>query len=238
MAKSQWSVENFLAQVSNGGLAKPNRFEVSIAVPRCMSDAALGQKVSMYCDQAVLPYTRILTSRQQIFGPPSFHPVGVEYNGEGISLQFYLDREMNVKRFFDRWVDGIVNRTTHTTNYQRNYLTPITISQLDESDTITYQVQLIDAFPVTVQALQLDSSGSNQVHRLSVNFNFRRWVENAVERSAPGSTATKSAGPDGRGIYITPPNNIAPDFRGGNYGQQTGPSGGYSTVRDVYNLVN
>ena len=226
MAKSQWSVENFLAQVSNSGLAKPNRFEVSIAVPKSMSDASMGQKVSMYCDQAILPYTRILTARQQIFGPPSFHPVGVEYNGEGISLQFYLDREMNIKRFFDRWVDSIVDRTTHTTNYQDRYLTPITISQLDEADSITYQVELIDAFPVSVQALQLDHNGSNQVHRLSVNFNFRSWVEKAIDGTGR-NTATKSAGPDGRGIYISPPNNIAPDFRGG----------GYSAVRDVYNLV-
>jgi hypothetical protein len=239
MAKSQWSVESFLAQVSNSGLAKPNRFEVSIAVPSSLSNASLGQKVSMYCDQAVLPYTRILVSQQRIFGPPSFHPVGVEYNGEGISLQFYVDREMNVKRFFDRWADTIVDRTTHTTNYQQNYLTPITISQLDESDTIVYQVQLIDAFPVSIGALQLDHSGQNQVHRLNVNFNFRRWIEKAVDRSASGIIATKSAGPDAnnRGIFITQPNNIAPNFR--NYGQQTNPNDGkFSNVRDPYNLVN
>lgn len=184
MAASKWNIGNFLAEVASGGLAKPCRFETTINIPPCVKNSVVGQTVSMYCEQAMLPYTRIMTSRQQIFGPPSLHPIGVEYNGESISFQFYVDRDMNVKRFFDAWVDGIIDRKTFTAFYQTNYLTEIVISQLDEQDSVTYQVKLIDAFPTAVQGLQLDSGSANQVHRLSVTFAFRKWEEIAIAPDA------------------------------------------------------
>ena len=236
MANSNWNVTNFLAQVSAKGLAKPNRFEVTINTPACLRSNTAGQQVSMMCDQALLPYTRVLTSRQQIFGPPSFHPVGVDYNGEGISLQFYVDREMMVKKFFDGWVDGIIDRTTFTASYQENYLTTILISQLDEADLITYQVKLIDAFPVTVQALTLDASAVNQPHRLSVNFNFRKWIEVSPPNGGLGKPDASKTVPE-QNLRIRNGSveyNMAPNFstKGGEY---VPLNGGYTS--DQYFIV-
>lgn len=195
MAVSNWNISRFLSEVSAKGLSKPNRFEIQIDIPLGLRFGNnVGEKVNLMCDQAVFPYSRILTSRQQIFGPPTFHPVGVDYNGEGISLQFYVDREMTVKRFFDIWLDSIVSRTSHTANYRANYQTNIYISQLDESDHVMYKVKVLEAFPVSVQALTLDAGASNQVHKLSVNFNFRKWEETSVGFDAPPEdTASKPA---------------------------------------------
>lgn len=221
MAASKWNVSNFLAEVSTKGLAKPCRFEVTINMPKCLSGNAAGQQVSMMCDQAILPYSRVLTSRQQIFGPPSFHPVGVDYNGEGVSLQFYVDRDMNVKRFFDAWTDGIIDRKSFTAFYQENYLTTILVSQLDEADNITYQIKLIDAFPVGVQALMLDAQAINQVHRLSVNFNYRKWEE--VQIGADSKPEFTKTSPQ-QNLTIRNGSveyNIGPNFSGGGYAQNS-----------------
>lgn len=232
MAKSNWNIGNFLAQVSSKGLAKPNRFAVDIDIPVCVRGNIIGKQVSMFCDQALLPYSRVITSRQQLFGPPSLHPVGVDYNGEGISLLFYVDREMNVKRFFDAWMDGIIDRTTYTAKYQytnglSNYLTSIYINQLDENDSVMYQAKLIDAYPVSVQALQLDNSAAGQVHKLSVNFVFRKWIERQVIGEIP--TQTTKTTPAGN-IGVVNGNidySIGPIFnRGGWAGDQVEPSGG------------
>lgn len=221
MAKAQWSIDNFLSEVNGRGLAKPARFEVIIDVPPCMVNtdlAPMAKTVSMYCDQASLPYSRVITSRQQIYGPPSLHPVGIEYNGENISMQFYVDREMRVKRFFDTWIDGIIDRTEHSTNYQRNYLTSITINQLDEADNVNYAVKLIDAFPTAVQALQLDNNAVNQVHRLNVSFAFRKWTE-VTNFSQPAPETTKANGPaaaqNGVRIFNNYRLGVGPNFSGG-----------------------
>jgi hypothetical protein len=223
MANSQWKIDNFISEVSNSGLAKPSRFEVNINVPICMTDNNIGQKVSMFCDQASFPPQRIITSRQQLFGPPSQHPVGVDYGGDGITLQFFVDREMKVKRFFDKWLQGIISPTDYTARYQRNYLTQISVTQLDESDTETYKVSVIDAFPISMQALTLDAGNVNTVHKLLVTFNYRRWIEEIIIPSPALAEPTLSKPVST--IYDTN-TNIGPDFRGGYYGEATYEGGG------------
>lgn len=188
MAKSTWSLENFLSQVGSRGLAKPNRFEVSITTPPCVQDIETARTVSMFCDQAYLPMYRILTSRQQLFGTPSFHPVGLDVGGENASMQFYVDREMKVKRYFDSWVQGIIDPVTFTAKYRENYVTDILISQLDEQDDVMYCVKLIDAWPMNVNALTLDQTAANTVHKLTVSFVYKRWEVIELPASAPESS--------------------------------------------------
>lgn len=233
MAKAQWSVNNFLSEVSSRGLAKPARFEVVIDVPPCIvgtNVAPMAKTVGMFCDQASLPYTRVITSRQQIYGPPSIHPVGVEYNGENLSLQFYVDREMRVKRFFDLWVDGIIDRTEHSASYQSNYLTNILVRQLDEADNINYAVKLWDIYPTAVQALQLDNTAANQTHKLTVSFAFRKWTEVTVF-DQPAPEITKSTPRPNLQIRNgSVEYNIAPNFRtGAGAGYDVSGVGGYDT---------
>lgn len=191
---SNFSIDNFRSEVLAGGLSKPNRFEVIITAPPCCNALLANNKfkmaspglVSLFCTQASLPQTRILTSRQQIFGPPSYHPQGAEYGGDSLSLQFYLDTQMSVKTFFDTWMDGIVNRNTGEVYFANNYMCQgLTITQLDEEDDPTYRIKFDDVFPTAVTPLQLDHGMSNQVHKLNVTFNYRRWHRIEVEAKQP-----------------------------------------------------
>jgi hypothetical protein len=191
---AQFKLNDFISQVKSG-VAKPCRFEVSISNPRCINNPAWGKTVSLMCDQAMLPMTRLITSRQQIFGPPSFHPVGVDYGGDNLGMQFLVDREMNVKNYFDSWVDGIVNHTNYTTAYQARYLTSMEIRQLDEADNVVYAVKLEDIFPVVVNPLQLDSGLANSVHKLNVTFNYRRWYRIGIgPQTVPANTKNNILG--------------------------------------------
>lgn len=183
--RAQNTITNFLAAVKTSGLSKPNRFEVIIDNPICLLQSNFGREVGMFADNAFLPQTRILTSRQQLFGPPEFFPVGVDYGGDNMGINFIVDREMKVKSYFDTWVDGVVNRTPsnqawHTTKYRDNYVTTMTINQLDESDRVTYSVTCYELFPVSVNPLILDNNLANTVHKLNVTFSYRRWKSNVI----------------------------------------------------------
>lgn len=191
MAKSVNNISNFLAEVSQRGLAKPNRFEVIIDKPPCITNNVASRITSMFVDQAHLPMIQILTTTQRLYGTPSFHPNGVDHGGGSFGMTFNVDRLMNVKTYFDQWVDGIIDRNTYHANYQSNYLTNMTVKQLDENDSVTYQVRILDVFPVAVNMLTLDHSLSNTVHKLSVNFNYRRW-EYLQLTPDPVSEITKS----------------------------------------------
>jgi len=223
---STFKLENFIAEVQSRGLAKPNRFEVIITPPPCVgnntvlqtnpggspgsirtpnADGNIARLVSLMAENTQLPQTRINTSRQQIFGPPSFHPQNAEYGGDNLSISFHLDREMTVKRFFDVWVDGIVNRASGVVAYQAEYMCQnLLINQLDEQDNIMYQARFTDVFPVSVNPVQLDSGLSNQVSKLNVTFNYRRWFW------YEGTTAPAAT----QAFPVTPP---PPATRSGNF---------------------
>lgn len=189
MAQSKFNISNFQATVLANGLAKPNRFEVTLTQPPCIQVSALkefGSQLSLYCEQAQLPMTRIITSRQFIFGAPSFHPIGADYGGDNFTLVFLVDRDMRVKQYFDTWVDGIVNRSSGITYYADNYTSHgMTIAQLDEQDKETYKIKFSDVFPISVNPLQLDYGQNNVVHKLSVSFCYRRWDSLATPATPP-----------------------------------------------------
>jgi hypothetical protein len=191
MATSTFKIDEFRTQILTKGVMKPNRFEVIINPPSCVGGASLqttnsgqnnagnpslGRLVSLMADAAQLPQTRINVSSQRIFGPPTFHAQNADYGGDNISLTFYVDRDMLVKRFFDTWVDGIVDRTKGTVSYLAEYATTMSINQLDETDTITYTAKFEDLFPISVAPIQLDQNSMNQAGKLTVTFCYRRWT--------------------------------------------------------------
>jgi hypothetical protein len=102
---------------------------------------------------------------------------GAEYGGEGVSLTFHVDRDMNVKKFFDEWTAVVVDPDTGLVNYQENYISTINLRQLNEQENVTYELELFEAFPRSVNLLELNNSAQNQTHRLNVLFAYRYWKD-------------------------------------------------------------
>jgi hypothetical protein len=126
---------------------------------------------------ASLPPVNISTKSFKIFGPTYQRPFGAEYGGEGISLTFHVDRDMKVKKFFDEWTAKVVDPDSGLVGYQEEYTTTIRLRQLDEQDTVTYGIELTEAFPRSVNLLELNNSAQNQTHRLNVLFAYRYWKD-------------------------------------------------------------
>lgn len=227
---AKFNLGDFMGEVLARGMAKPNRYEVVILPPPCTlnynTDLSLSQnstsgayttqknlgtrvpaRVSVFCEQAQLPPTRIITSQQRIFGPPSFHPQAADYGGDSFSLTFALDKWYTVKEFFDIWIDGVVSREDNTAYYQSNYLTTMTVSQLDEEDRTHYTASFEDVFPIAVNPIQLGADMNNQVSKLVVTFCYRRWrsvsmtvapTDENVANGAPVNPNRSTGG--GRGV--------------------------------------
>jgi hypothetical protein len=183
MSKSSFNLSLFLSAIREDSLARVNRFEVMIPSPRGMSDLnrSYADFTSLYCEMASLPPVNISTKSFKIFGPTYQRPFGAEYGGEGISLTFHVDRDMNVKKFFDDWTSVVVDPDSGLVNYQENYTSTITLKQLDEQDNITYELELYEAFPRSSNLLELNNSAQNQTHRLNVLFAYRYWKDTGRE---------------------------------------------------------
>lgn len=188
---AMFSLEEFKTQVLTAGLARTNRFEVFIPPPAGLTTfREIGtpdgldyeqivpgtRMLSLMCEQASLPLLNINTKSYRVYGVPEPRPVTSEYGGEGIPLTFHIDREMKVKKFFDQWMQTIVDPITFNVSYKENYSVNIDIWQLDEMDNPQYHIQLIDAFPRSMNLLELNHSSQSQTHRLTVLFAYRKWI--------------------------------------------------------------
>ena len=187
MSEASFSLDRFRAQVLDGnGLARNNRFEVEIGVPTGMRTRSrnYGELVSLYVEQANLPGINISAKPFKIFGPTYQRPITSEYGGEGISLTFHMDQYMKIRNFFEDWMHIIVDPDTFTVGYQKEYISTIKIKQLDEQDTVVYEMELQEAFPRNMNLMDLNNSSTNQTHRLNVLFAYRYWRNVDVARQA------------------------------------------------------
>jgi hypothetical protein len=183
MAKANFNLSQFIGAVREDSLARVNRFEVFINPPAGMinKNRSNAGAVSLYCEMASLPPVNISTKSFKIFGPTYQRPFGAEYGGEGISLTFHIDRDMQVKKFFDDWTATVVDPDSGLVNYQEDYISTINLRQLDEQENVTYELELYEAFPRSINLLELNNSAQNQTHRLNVLFAYRYWKDKSRE---------------------------------------------------------
>ena len=183
MASSNFNLSQFIGAVREDSFARVNRFEVFINAPSTLTNKNIANSgaVSLYCEMASLPPVNISTKSFKIFGPTYQRPFSAEYGGEGISLTFHVDRDMQVKKFFDEWTAKVVDPDSGFVGFQEDYISTIRLRQLNEQDEVTYELELEEAFPRSVNLLELNNSAQNQTHRLNVLFAYRYWKDVSPE---------------------------------------------------------
>lgn len=176
---SNFSLSKFQSEIRARGLAKPNRFEILMNTPALVRQQGPFQDtnlVNLFCESANLPPTSIGLRQQRILGPAYQRPSTIDYGGDGMTMTFLLDQTMNVKAYFDCWMASIVNPLTYNVRYQLEYAVDITVKQLNEQNRPTYEVILTDAFPRSMNMLEVNNASTNAVHKLSVNFAYRKAI--------------------------------------------------------------
>jgi len=169
-------LQDFIAEVKTKGLARVNRFEVIITPPQFITSRYLEfNKISLLCEISNFPPINLSVKPFKIFGPSYQRPITSEYGGDGMSMTFHVDREMKVKKFFDDWMETVVDRNNFTVAYQNEYVTKIAIRQLDEANNVNYEIELLEAFPRSMTLMDLNHTAQNQTHRLNIIFAYRYW---------------------------------------------------------------
>jgi hypothetical protein len=180
---SYFSLSKFQTEIRTRGVAKQNRFEVFINPPSKILENARFRDinlVSLFCESASLPPIGIGVKQQRIYGPAYQRPSTLDYGGDGMAMTFLMDQQMDIKAFFDCWMAIIINPINYNVNYQSDYVSDIGIYQLNERNETTYSVLLTDAFPKSYNLLDVSNSSQNSMHKLSVNFVYRKAIPNHV----------------------------------------------------------
>lgn len=168
-------LNDFISKVKQDGLARNNRFLVCISPknPWQLGPDNWLHDALLLCDQVQLPGTNMNTSDNRTFGEIRKAPYERLY--EDVNMSFYVDTSMTVKLLFDNWINFIQDTGTRNFNYYDSYTADITIEVLDLKNQSRYAVQLREAFPKSIGAIQLDQAGKD-VMKLSINFAYKYYV--------------------------------------------------------------
>jgi hypothetical protein len=161
-------------------LARPNKFDVNIPVPLTLIPYVKNAKNLVYrCENANLPGRTMMTLDQKIgSNPVEKYPYISTYND--LDLTFMVDDDMNQKVFFDAWLNFINPTYNYNFRYKGDYSTAITINQYDVTNQISYSINLWDAYPVSMNQMDLDWS-SDGYHKLNVTFAYTYWTNNSLQ---------------------------------------------------------
>lgn len=199
------SLNNFISEISrNDGLARTNRFEVLMTPPSYVFSNISGanqniQTLSMFCDTATLPGINVLTNQNRIYGEVREIPYEIAY--EPVTLTFYVDNSLYVKKIFDEWIAGIYNnstadrrgyvRGTGNFRYYEEYVSNMSIIVSDVNDNNRYSVSLYEAYPKNISAINLDYAGKD-VMKLSVTMQYKYWTSQQLLTASKDVTAIPS----------------------------------------------
>lgn len=161
-----------------GDLARNNRFDVSIPVPvGLLPYVRYARDLQYRCETAQLPGRSLATLEHKTYGPIEKHPYMSTYND--IDLTFIVEDGMEQKVFFDTWINYINPTYNNNFRYKENYAVNLGINQYDLQNQLTYSVNLFDAYPVSMNQLDLDWN-SEGYHKLTVTFAYTYWKNNTL----------------------------------------------------------
>jgi hypothetical protein len=213
MMSETGSLHSFISEVKNGGLMKLSHFAVSISMPldkdnRALikgnfASAASLKKYIMFCDGVNLPGTALSSVDVTAYGETRESPTQRIY--DPVSLSFYVDNDMNIKKFFDSWLNSIINPITRNHNYYKNYTTLVDIIVYDSEHNEKYKMTLHEAYPKSVSDIALSYAGDGLM-KLAVSLQYRYYtifnygtndvIESAVDAKITNFLKQKSSEED------------------------------------------
>jgi len=162
-------------------IARPNRFDVTIPAPiPLLPYISTSRNLTLRCESAQLPSRSFATADQKIGTNPIEKHAYQSFYGQS-EMTFIVSDDMSEKIFFDAWMEYINPTITFDTNYRNDYISTLTVNQYSVDNKLTYSINLIDAFPVSVNQLDLDWSNDGH-HKLTVAFEYRYWQNNSIQQ--------------------------------------------------------
>lgn len=195
------NVDNFKSLVSKrGGLAPANRFAVYMPLPLISFDPqeliakafnkgnAGGNNffndprdVSILCDSVTMPGRQIATN--DVVNNMLAVKMPYNYINDDVTMSFHITNDHYMKKFFDNWMDKIIDRRTMTMKYRSSYATDIIIQQLDQRDVPVYTCTLKNAYPITMASYELNNSSENEFQKITMTFAYEDWGQEGFVES-------------------------------------------------------
>jgi len=189
------SIDNLKSLISKkGGVAPSNRFNVIFTPPsqsllNLDPQAIIGsvvsgnfspqnlindpRDISILCQSVQLPGRNISTFDHQDYKQSNKFPY--TFIDEDITITFLLTNDYYMRKMFDNWMSNIFSTDAYVVGYKKDYSVDVIIQQLDQNNTPVYGVKLEKAFPINMDAIELNQETQDLI-RMSVTFAYDKYV--------------------------------------------------------------
>lgn len=181
----------------NKGMMKPNRYMIEFNLPAGVgdtddwemigdfaSDSSMRTEqmrlnrtggVNIKCHTAMFPQRTIQTTELKQNTNPYRVPHSAIY--DPVTFSFYADAEGDTRHFFDVWQQAAINIRNHTLNFYREFVSDVKMYSLDESGRPRYGIKLIEAYPLSVGAMDISYAQANNFQNVVCTLTYRYWEE-------------------------------------------------------------
>jgi len=182
-----FNVSGFTSTIKTLGLANPNKFKVKIAFPALLGgggihplkqDVSTLQELNLMCETVSFSGRGVQTILDLQYGLRK----EIAYNApvyQPITLSFLCSSELKEKQLLDKWNNFIVPNNEgkgFDVAYYKDYVGTITVTLLDsDGKTEKYTQEYVEAYPKTVNAIELNHSTQNSVARVTADFQYAYW---------------------------------------------------------------
>jgi len=168
------------------GFARPNQFLVELPAIGGVSPT----EMNILCTRASLPDKQILTADRRI--SMEFEKIAYGYAVNDVAFAFYALNDYGPRKYLDAWRNRVIDEETLEVGYKVDYEFPIKIHQLkkpvagfsrnigplnislDIGGGSVYSVELINAFPTTIQSIDFSNELDGLVE-ISTQVSFTNW---------------------------------------------------------------
>ena len=163
------NIDDVIANVQSD-FARPNLFQVEIGKVK----ASAQKPFTINCYQTQIPGSNILTTERDI----GFRQFAYQQAYADIILGFYSSGNLRELKFFQDWMDKIVNRKTKHFNYYSEYTDQVVIKQLTRhiGNPMAGKWILHDAYPKQVDPIQLDYGTNDTIISVNVTMTYRHFT--------------------------------------------------------------
>jgi hypothetical protein len=197
-----FSINEFVSSIGQGNVSKITNFSVLVTPPKGMQTATnQARQITMRCDAMVEPGRNVLAAESDYhYGPLIKKAYGSSFSDCAASI--ILSDDYREKIFFEQWQDIVVgNYRTLGTNltstniatdmfdcgYFEDYKGGVSITRYDELGNATYQLDLVDAWPIIVGDINLSWSEGDQIAKMGVTFSYSYYKDQVLNATTAAS---------------------------------------------------
>ena len=169
--------------------ASPNLFRVEISSSNPIGEnSRIRERLSLVCHNAQIPGLTMVATDKDL----AYRSNVRQKTYDDITLAFHCNDDMLELKYFQDWMESMVDPATNRVGFYNNYIGTITVHKLSrqlnknsgtDSNATTLVTTINEAYPKRIEPLSLDYSGTGAMS-LSVNFSYRNYHQKWVSLKA------------------------------------------------------